>query len=192
MAEDVDDLYRRGLSNAPLWFTKGGDLLVSARVLWEKIEPITRVKTIDEAAQFHDELRLIAPFLLLCGLALENFLKALIVKQRFARQDGRPDPQAPTALPDYLNTHDLCDLANRASFEVSAHDRRTLLRLTHYIAWAGRYPIPRKRQPALRRFIGARDLSDVEALAEKLQAEYYRLPFQPFDRPRFRSEPSGV
>jgi hypothetical protein len=184
MTKSIDDLYRRGLSNAPLWFTTGGDLLVSARVLWKKIEPVTQAKTLDEAARFNDEFRLAAPFLLLCGLALENLLKALIVKQVFARQDGQPDPSAPTILPDYLKTHNLCELANRAAFTPSDRERRTLIRLTHYVEWAGRYPIPRKRQPTLKRFIGVRDLADVESLAARLEGEYYRLPFKPFERPQ--------
>jgi hypothetical protein len=191
MVEDIDGLYRRGLSNAPLWFTKGGDLLTSARALWEKIEPATRVSTIDEAARFRDEFRLISPFLLLCGLAIENFLKAIIVKREFGRQDGRPDPNAPTTLPNHLNTHDLCALAQRALLEVSAHEQRILLRLTHYVEWAGRYPIPRKRRPALKRFIGTRDFSEVEELAKRLEAEYYKLPFKPFERPE-PTRPSGV
>lgn len=136
----------------------------------------------DEVAQFHDEFRLAGPFLLLCGLAVENFIKALIVKRVFARQDGRPDPNAPTVLPGYLNTHNLCELADRASFVTSGRERRTLIRLTHYIEWAGRYPIPRKRQPPLKRFVGARDLADVEELVARLESEYYKLPFKPIDR----------
>lgn len=90
MPDDVNDLYRRGLSNAPFWFTTGGDLLVSARVLWEKIEPITKAKTIDEVAQFHDEFRLASPFLLLCGLALEDEeVDARQVLDQIAARAGR-------------------------------------------------------------------------------------------------------
>lgn len=133
--------------------------------------------------RFHDEFRLASPFLLLCGLALENLLKALIVKQMFGRQDGQPDTDAPTVLPQYLKTHNLCELADRASFSTSDRERRTLTRLTHYVEWAGRYPIPRRRQPEPKRFIGEGDLADVEELVARLEGEYYRLPFKPFDSP---------
>lgn len=176
-----DEAFQRGLSNAPLWFTSGGDLLRAAQAVWERVVPVFQRLTVDEADV--ELVRYLGPFYLLCGLAVENYLKALIVKDLFGRQDGLPDPKAPLRLPVSLNDHDLRDLAERAHFECSEKERQLLSCLTRYTTWAGRYPIPKTSAGMFQRVAHENDMKRVEDFVNRVIEEYDRRPFRSFERP---------
>ena len=79
------------------------------------------------------------PATLLYGLAFENVIKALIVKKEGAMIDqGRLAKQWP-------RHHKLVDLASRAGIGLTPAQRDLLARLTAFVEWSGRYPIPLSR-----------------------------------------------
>ena len=75
------------------------------------------------------------PATLLYGLAFENIIKALIVKNEGVVIDQGK-------LTKWPRTHKLVDLAMRAGIILTAAQRDLLARLTAVAEWSGRYPIP--------------------------------------------------
>lgn len=76
-------------------------------------------------------------YLMLASYALENLLKALLIKKRSF------GPESFSAgLPKEIDTHNLEELANSVGIEVGDSEKELLKRLSAYAYWAGRYPAP--------------------------------------------------
>ena len=73
---------------------------------------------------------------LLYGLSLENLLKGLIIKNEGSRISNWRLRRWPG------RGHNLVSLVGRAGVALDAESRDLLSRLTVYVEWAGRYPIP--------------------------------------------------
>lgn len=85
--------------------------------------------------------RLHSVYLLLAGYILENLLKALIL-----RNNGSELSLQTEALPKPLKNHDLVKLCKVANIGLTDEGRHLLMRITEYAIWAGRYPVPLRRQ----------------------------------------------
>ncbi len=78
---------------------------------------------------------LISVYRLLMGLAIENALKACLVREKLIDvSDG--------IFPAELKTHDLSALAKKLGLTLSRNQLIHVESLTLYVDWAGRYPIP--------------------------------------------------
>jgi hypothetical protein len=111
------------------WHRQGKGLLCSSEVLWGHAQHSTPEALSMPAAS------------LLGGYALENLLKALLVKQLRAAGEsivvkGR--------LRRELTRHDLIALAEAAGAPLARHERFLLERLTVTITWGGRYIAPKE------------------------------------------------
>lgn len=92
----------------------------------------------DYAAKLSDPLFWATPvFMMLSGMALEVLAKAQII----ATDPSVIEPGNPPVLERSLKSHNLIRLWQRAAIPTDAAERQFLEKLTHYIRWAGRYPI---------------------------------------------------
>ncbi len=81
-------------------------------------------------------LETVGPATLLYGLAFENLFKAVILKKEgTVIEDGKLQKWPGSG-------HGLVGLAERAEIQLPAAQRDLLSRLTAFIEWGGRYPIP--------------------------------------------------
>lgn len=83
---------------------------------------------------------LIRVYFMLVGYAIENLLKAAITIQN-------PDlvKKADEFKLDKLKSHDLVRLCNMCDLELTDNETKLLQRLTDYIIWMGKYPVPLKK-----------------------------------------------
>ena len=75
---------------------------------------------------------------MLLGMALENLLKAIIISKCPIIEHGNKLRNWPK------DGHDLISLAEKAGIPLDHQYDQILQRLTTYIRWAGRYPVPKK------------------------------------------------
>jgi hypothetical protein len=101
----------------------------------------------------------VIPATFLYGLAIENLLKAILMK-------NEPDRVSEGKLRKWPSGgHDLIALATTSRIELTAEERDLLQRLTHFIRWAGRYPIPMK-------------LDDMELVQISMPEGFLAMPLQ--------------
>jgi hypothetical protein len=82
------------------------------------------------------------PFMLLAGLAVENLLKAIWVKQHPGDDVlFESDSDGKRRLSRKLTHHRLGDLAQAVGFSPTAEERGLFQRLQHHVEWAGKYPV---------------------------------------------------
>ena len=79
-------------------------------------------------------------FLMLCGFAVENFCKAVVVVQLSERENERV--RTGGAIPGQLKSHKLNKLLKQLGFVVRPEDDQLATRLEEAIVWRGRYPVP--------------------------------------------------
>jgi hypothetical protein len=80
-----------------------------------------------------EDIALFKNYMLLSGLALENLTKGIIVGRK---------PTVVTPETFNLKTHNLLTLAQQVVQPFSSDELDLLKRLTAFVVWAGRYPIP--------------------------------------------------
>jgi hypothetical protein len=120
--------------NAPqAWRSCAGDLLAAAVVLRERRENIG-----PSSLPVPNAWRLHPSELMLDGMAIECLLKALWLKHghelaRDGRYVGIPGAAA----------HDLVQLAGMLQLTLTEMERDVLRRLSHFIEYGGRYPVPK-------------------------------------------------
>ena len=107
-------------------------------------------------------LETVGPATLLYGLAFENLFKAVILNQEGATiEDGRLKKWPGSG-------HELIGLADRASIQLTTTQRDLLSRLTAFIEWAGRYPIPMSQEK-------------MRLKQNAVSPEWFPLPVQPHE-----------
>ena len=123
---------------------------------------------------------------MLLGMALECLLKGMYIKRH--RVWDEPDKAHAIARGgkyvgvDGAGDHQLVQLAEAAAARVNDQERTTLARLTNFVLYAGRYPIPMRVQnmrPVKTRdghtvapdFISGGELAAAEALADRFMDE---------------------
>jgi len=128
----------------------------------------------------HRDGQLISAYLLLIGYAIENLLKAILMIQH-------PEYFKPDSKLTDIRSHDLAGLCNRCG--IAVQDQATLLeKLTSYIEWQGKYPIPLvsdemwpKRQPdgtwktGGEAFHGRKTQQEVDSLYTRIWNELERI-----------------
>jgi hypothetical protein len=111
------------------WLLSAANLRAAAK----RLDWLERPPAEDEPLSFVGEYRL------LMGLSFENLLKGIIVAQRLRR--------AATASFRDIYHHKLSKLVNEidpVQFKLSPDEVATLDKLTAYIEWRGRYPMPKE------------------------------------------------
>ncbi len=111
-----------------------------------------------------DHLELVMPASLLYGLAVENLLKAIILKNVKPAATRRRLPEWPS------DGHDLEKLASRAIVTLNDCERDMLRRLSAFVRWAGRYPIPKA-------------LTQMWLVQRGISPDFVPLPLQPPESP---------
>jgi hypothetical protein len=76
-------------------------------------------------------------YLMLIGLAIENLAKGVLISRSAAEYVGQEGH-----LRKPIKTHKLVDLAQLCNLPLSSDQENMLKKLTSYIEWAGRYPVP--------------------------------------------------
>jgi len=119
------------------WEIKAAELEYAAEVLWKR-------QVNDFPLQLSAKVAppvSIGVALMLYGLAIENLAKAVIVA------GGSPlDKKGRISF----NVHKLAELVSKAKIRVTHKDKIFLQKLTEFVEWAGRYPVPlsfQKMQP---------------------------------------------
>lgn len=102
------------------------------------------------------------PATLLYGLAFENIIKALIVKR-----EG-PMIEQGKLVKQWPRHHKLVNLASRAEIVLTDAQRDLLARLTAFVEWSGRYPIPLSRD-------------EMPLKQEGVSSAWFPLPVQPHE-----------
>ena len=159
-----------------VWRTVGRRLLKGARLIWSPLSDCLQGykttrgnRTPEQARDLAQQADYFAPFFVLAGLAVETHLKARIIERRIAAGKHFPDGMA--VLAEFpRKSHDLKLLAKCADVPLTAGIERLLDRLSEFVVWTGRYPIPVKAAAVLRadRTTRETDLEDIERFIASL------------------------
>jgi len=130
--------YKEKLLDHGEWILKADQLLDAACLFERKIH-----ETWDEwrngTLKYDD--RFISIYFLLSSYAIENLLKAVIIKKR--RKELENTINRSIKFPTILKEHDLFKLAKRAGLlSFSLDNEEYLKKLTRSVIWYGRYPMP--------------------------------------------------
>lgn len=124
--------YKSAGTFVPIWLIRSEDLYQAAEAVWRY--RILRVPLSN--GTIHETHLLSSPALLLMGLSLEALLKGLIISRR-------PDLIAYGKVSKRLSKHDLCALFEMASIPIHEESNgKFLAKLTQYIVWRSKYPVP--------------------------------------------------
>ena len=107
---------------------------------------------------------------MLAGLAVENLLKALIVKRMHA--ENRPVTEG-NVLRLERGRHSLVALSRSAQITLSSEEREVLARLSTFVQWAGRYPVPIKKKATTQsRITRSDDFAHIKIFLGRLEKEF--------------------
>lgn len=125
-------------SQPPAWWLSARRLMQAAEVLWWVYDAdLAKIREGEVEAHKLENLELGLAWMLLTGLALENLVKAVLLKRK-------PELARPGQMPKWPGDgHNLARLFAEAEVPLSAPERDCLDRLTKFILWRGRYPAPR-------------------------------------------------
>ena len=111
------------------WFNKASDLHGSAAALYQAMEKSSDFPNVDYGLSDEYSMSIACPrvYSMLCGMALEALLKAIIIEKRM----------------ELRHSHNLNQLARDAGVTYPANDQKLLQILSEAIIWDGRYPVPK-------------------------------------------------
>lgn len=89
-----------------------------------------------ESEEWQDQ-GLVSVYFLLMGYSIENLLKGILLSQK-------PELFHPKKMKGF-NHHDLKMLCDEVGLELQVDEKEWLTKLTAYIEWQGKYPIPLRR-----------------------------------------------
>ncbi|MFC1989444.1 hypothetical protein ACFLVW_02615 [Chloroflexota bacterium] len=139
--------YSKRLTDWRLWENKAEELLKAAKLLEPQVKKYwSIVDTNFKEGRYSDPQKLLytPPFnpqsthFMLVAYALENLLKAIIIRNRQNSLRNRLFKR----LPGVFTTHDLRGLAEEANVPTSVAEEDLLHRLSLQSIWSSRYPIP--------------------------------------------------
>jgi hypothetical protein len=139
--ESDPDLFAQVAVTSSQWFGQAGDHLYAAQVFLPHVEQ--RHLAIRQAMEARQPVR-VPPsltdfYFLHCAFCLENAFKGVIAMQ--FSEEIRERIRKTKELPKLLLGHDLVKLAARAGFQIGIDEEHTLVFLSRYGTWAGRYPL---------------------------------------------------
>lgn len=127
---DLKQQYELIARNPVVWRGSARDLLLAAEKLSKDFE-----KYFQDPFEYFYLNPSFRVYLLLCGLAMENLIKGLLIKRDSTLiSEGK--------LRRAAKNHNLIHLFNEAKINLSVDERELLERLTKYVVWKGRYGIP--------------------------------------------------
>ncbi len=133
-SEDLLDSYSRREQVSTYWYNKSSDLRAAAGAVWASMYDVRSEKIVEELGLgkgFDMKIATFPVYMMLCGLALELIYKAINVAK-----GNKPD----------TNSHNLNTLALTSGLSIDKEQRGLLDILSESIIWAGRYPVPKKRE----------------------------------------------
>lgn len=179
-----DEVYRANYKSSAFsyfqWLRISESLLASAEKLesgikatWESKEAHSKDKKEKLLLDLYQ-----GPYFMLMAFAIENLLKAAIVKSKSIELKSTFDLKP--RLPKTLEDHDLVKLAQKSNYPISEEKKEEdlLRRLTRSSVWAGRYPVPLnyKASSGLEKFSSGEDFrtswfssTDVERLNQLVE-----------------------
>lgn len=112
------------------------------RVIKRAIEEHRKGRDVEESRELEGkeledflDSHMISTYYLLMGYAIENLLKAILMIQH-------PEYFKPGAKLTDIRSHKLVSLCNRCDISVQKEEVEILNKLTTYVEWQGKYPIP--------------------------------------------------
>lgn len=99
-----------------------------------------------ESEEWQDQ-GLVSVYFLLMGYSIENLLKGILLSQK-------PELFHPSERMKRFGHHKLIRLCNEVGVELQSDEKKWLMKLTEYIEWQGKYPIPLERDKDKDRTIG--------------------------------------
>jgi hypothetical protein len=183
-----DARFRDRVLDAKAWDDTAIGLLEAARQLEPKVRefwthPGSPRPWSDSWRGWADEF--VAVYFMLSAFAIENFLKARIIRANHNR--FRAEVDARRRLPAALRSHDLSRLAEQAGKPGLASGYAHILkRLTRSATWYGRYPAPTKpqgldrfaespdREPILLTSYSSDDLAEIARVLAELRPSHCR------------------
>ncbi|MDN5666264.1 MAG: hypothetical protein L0G41_08545 [Psychrobacter sp.] len=116
--DPYESQFKLRTANSSYWHSKAGDLLISAKVLWEAMDS-SRANAVACWSSYK----------MLIGLSFELLFKSISIQRGL----------------NFSATHQLVDLANSANLKLTKGEEDILRVLTEYILWDGKYPVPHKK-----------------------------------------------
>jgi hypothetical protein len=124
-----EEQFHRQADHPRIWELKAAELEYAAEVLWNRQLSDIPLQLSKKAAP----PAAIGVVLMLYGLAIENLAKAIIVAS------GSPlDKNGRISF----KKHKLAELVRSTRIRVTSKDESFLNKLTAFVEWAGRYPVP--------------------------------------------------
>ncbi|MGY0115385.1 hypothetical protein ACWYXD_10805 [Enterobacter roggenkampii] len=108
------------------WFNRASDIRASAHVLWLVMESKKIQQDLGYGGGFSLGVACHPVYIMLCGLALELIMKAVIAQKNIKVK----------------KTHDLNLLAKDLGMPLDAKQKVLFRYYKDYIEWSGRYPVP--------------------------------------------------
>lgn len=164
--------HQLGTESVGAWRLCALSLERGANILWETvIEDMHADFTVDDPDRYWT---VSGPFMLLAGLTVENYLKAVCIKRSGAAFNANNKFA--------FFGHNLVALGKTSGLPFSTQELELLERLTNFVEFAGRYPAPNKPEALIPKikpdgsFRGVRTISDTDqfewkALVKKLTDE---------------------
>jgi len=141
--------YIENLLNWGLWVDKADKLLEASKILEPQIRDYWSIVINDAKEGRYNKggepphippSNIQDPYFILISYALENLLKALIIRDR---SDEIRSRFAQTGnLPKLIRDHDLLKLSRKASIKMDIKEEDILTRLSRFSKWKSRYPVP--------------------------------------------------
>lgn len=180
--------YKRELLSARQWINRGEVLLECAKMLEAEVKELWtswRRHLKDEKISITGG-KYTGVYFMLISYAIENFLKAFIVRVKKDELESILNSADNPKFPKILKSHDLVKLAREACFPIRDQLQEDLLRrLARSAIWYGRYPVATNFHRANKeQFLDGKeydtslfreiDVEEVNILIEQIREEQYQ------------------
>jgi hypothetical protein len=129
--EVLDEVHSRHNESSLMWELKAVELRYSMEVLFRQIFADVAVKLQHRARKsLRPSMHPVA--LMLAGMMIECYAKAVLVERKKLKELSR------------LKNHNLREAVKIAGYSPTAEEAAFLGRLSEFVRWAGRYPVPWK------------------------------------------------
>lgn len=128
------EFFRRHANSPKMWELSAVTLRFASEVLLRQIRRDIK-KIFGPSSQRFTRPSLHTVWLMLCGLTIENLAKAVLVSK------GSPIDES-ERIKKSLKTHKLVNLVRGTGIRLSKGEEVLLRRLSEFIEWTGRYPVP--------------------------------------------------
>jgi hypothetical protein len=169
--------YQQKLSHYQVWLCKADQFLEASKILKPVVEnkiELCRKRFFTGKPNAGDVFPsgLLEVYFLLIGIVMENLLKAKWVKKN--RRGLKNEILTVSRLPRELQTHNLLPLAGKVGLKLDANENELLNRLSEYVKWAARYPVPVESKDLKPRFLSGSDLHKLNNLVLEVNRQLWR------------------